>query len=177
MSTVFNSLQVAVLATLLTGCGLTQTVTDSTTATTKAIFYKQVKTLHLDVSGRAAMNVDETNMKALSVPTLVRVYQLRDSRAFERVSYDKLLSDDDSALIADLLDKQTLVIKPEEGAQLNAPLDKDAKFVAVVALFREPDIGTNTWRVTLSRDDLDPDRARVIELGDNRLNLRPLAKD
>jgi type VI secretion system protein VasD len=35
----------------------------------------------------------------------------------------------------------------------------------------------NNWRLTLTRDDLDPDRPRVIELGDNRLTLRPLAKD
>lgn len=33
----------------------------------------------------------------------------------------------------------------------------------------------NTWRLTLARDDLDPDRARVIELGNNRLTLQPLA--
>lgn len=34
------------LATLLTGCGLTQKVTDGTVAVTKSIFYRQVKTLH-----------------------------------------------------------------------------------------------------------------------------------
>jgi type VI secretion system protein VasD len=26
----------------------------------------------------------------------------------------------------------------------------------------------NTWRVVLSRDDLDPDKARIIEAGNNR---------
>jgi type VI secretion system protein VasD len=57
------------------------------------------------------------------------------------------------------------------------PLDKDARFVTVVALFRNPDVQMNTWRLTLNRDDLDPDRARVIELGDNQLTLRALARD
>ena len=33
---------------LLTGCGLTQTVTDGTVSITKSIFYKKIKTLHLD---------------------------------------------------------------------------------------------------------------------------------
>lgn len=33
---------------MLAGCGLTQKVTDGTVAVTKSIFYKQVKTLHLD---------------------------------------------------------------------------------------------------------------------------------
>jgi type VI secretion system protein VasD len=44
-------------------------------------------------------------------------------------------------------------------------------------LFRHPDVQRNTWRLTLNRDDLDPDRARVIELGDNQLTLRALARD
>ncbi|MDE1166421.1 MAG: type VI secretion system lipoprotein TssJ [Pseudomonas sp.] len=166
----------AVLATL-GGCGLAQTVSDGTSSTAKAVFYKQVKTLHLDFSARAALNTDATDMRALSVPTLVRVYQLRDSKAAGQATYDRLLADDDQLLASALLDKRSVVVKPEEGAQLNVPLDKDAQFVTVVALFRSPDTQLNTWRLTLARDDLEPDRARVIELGDNRLTLRPLAKD
>ncbi len=53
----------------------------------------------------------------------------------------------------------------------------DAEFVTVVALFRTPDTQLNTWRLTLRRNDLDPDQPRVIELGDNRLTLRPLVKE
>ena len=45
------------LAILLGGCGLTQKVVDGTASTAHAIFYKQVKTLHLDFTGRAAMNL------------------------------------------------------------------------------------------------------------------------
>ncbi|HEX8595555.1 MAG TPA: type VI secretion system lipoprotein TssJ [Pseudomonas sp.] len=175
--TVFNSLLVVVSAVLLGGCGLMQSVTEATSSTAKTVFYKQVKDLHLDFSGRAAANTDATNMNALSVPTLVRVYQLRDSKGFERASYDKLLGKDDDVLIGDVLDKRSVVVKPEQGAQLNVPLDKDTQFVAVVGLFRQPDNQTNTWRLTLTRDELDPDRARLIELGDNQLTLRPLVKD
>ncbi|VVO04159.1 type VI secretion system lipoprotein TssJ [Pseudomonas fluorescens] len=175
--TFFKSSMLAAIGALLGGCGLTQTVTDSTTSTAKAIFYKQVETLHLDFSGRAAMNTDVANMGALSVPTLVRVYQLRDSKALEKATYDSLLSDDDSVLGVDLLDQRAMVVKPGEGAQLNVPMDKNAQFVAVVALFRQPDTRMHTWRLTMARDDLEPDRARVIELGDNRLALRPLAKE
>ncbi|AZE54582.1 putative lipoprotein [Pseudomonas synxantha] len=174
--TVFNLVKVALLGALLSGCGLAQTVTDGTASMAKAIFYKQVKTLHLDFSGRAAMNTDVTDMSGLSVPTLVRVYQLRDNKAVDKATYDSMLSDADNLLRADLLDQHALVIKPEEGAQLNVPLNKNAQFVTVVALFRTPDTQKNTWRLTLTRDDLDPDRARVIELGNNRLTLQPLAE-
>lgn len=166
-----------VMFVALGGCGLAQTVADGTASTTKAIFYKQVKTLHLDFSARTALNTAATDMSALSVATLVRVYQLRDSKAVEQATYDGLLGDDNQLLASALLDKRSVVVKPEEGAQLNVPMDKDAQFVTVVALFRSPDTQLNTWRLTLPRDDLDPDRARVIELGDNRLTLRPLVKD
>lgn len=174
---VFNLLKVAVLAALLGGCGLTQTVSDATTSTYKAIFYKQVKTLHLDFSGRAAMNTDVTDMSGLSLPTVVRVYQLRDDKTLAKATYDLVLSDADNLLRADLLSQQALVVKPGEGAKLDVPLDKAAQFVSVVALLRAPDTQLNTWRLTLTRDELDPDKARLIELGNNRLTLQPLAQD
>ncbi|WP_226503053.1 type VI secretion system lipoprotein TssJ [Pseudomonas sp. MWU16-30317] len=174
---VFNLLQLTVLSALLGGCGLTQTVTDTSTSTAKAIFYKQVKTLHLDLTGRAALNTDMTNMTGLSVPTLVRVYQLRDNKIVDRATYDNLLNNADNLLRTDLLDQHTVLIKPGEGAQMDVPLNRDAQFVTVVALYRTPDTQENTWRLTLSRIDLEPDRARVIELGNSRLTLQPLTKE
>jgi type VI secretion system protein VasD len=168
---------VAMFGALLAGCGLTQTVSDATTSTARSVFYKKVKTLHLDFSGRASSNTEASEMTALSVPTLVRVYQLRDEKAFERADYEKLAGNDEDALIGDLLDRQSVVMKPEQGEKLDVPMHSDARFIAIVALLRQPDTKTNAWRLTLTRDDLDPDQPRVIELGDNRLTLRPLVKD
>lgn len=175
--TAINPLMIVALAALLAGCGLTQSASDSTASIGRAMFYKQVKTLHLDLNARVATNTDGADMNGLSVPTLVRVYQLRDDKKLQRAAYDSLLGNDDNVLASDLLDTRAVVVKPGEGMQLNVPMDKDARFISVVALFRLPDTERNTWRLTLSRDDLEPDRARVIELGDNRLTLRPLAKE
>ncbi|MCQ3032702.1 type VI secretion system lipoprotein TssJ [Pseudomonas syringae] len=175
--TLCNSLMLVAFGALLGGCGLTQSVSDSTSSTASAIFYKQVKTLHLDFSARASLNTENAQMNALSVPTMVRIYQLRSEKAVERADYDKLISNDESALIGDLLVKHSVVVNPEQGAKLSVPLDPDANFVAVVGLFRNPDTQMNTWRLTLTRDDLDPDVARVIELGDNQLKLRPLVNE
>jgi type VI secretion system protein VasD len=69
------------------------------------------------------------------------------------------------------------VVKPGAGAQLSVPMDPQARVVALVALFRSPDAQLDTWRLMLTRDDLDPDRARLIEMRDNQLTLRPLAKE
>lgn len=160
-------------AVALGGCGMFQGIADGTRDTAHSVFYKQVKTLHLDFSGRSALNTDFQDMNTLSVPALVRVYQLRDPKALEKASYEELLDDSRKALGADLLDQRAVVVTPEQGAQLSMPMHKDARHVAMVALFRFPEPHATTWRLVLQRDDLDPDQARVIDLGDNHLSLRP----
>ncbi|WP_152223646.1 type VI secretion system lipoprotein TssJ [Pseudomonas sp. SCB32] len=156
---------------LLSGCGLTQRAVDGGSSIAHGIFYKQVKVLHLDFNARTALNTSSADMSALSVSTLVRIYQLKDDKALDKADYPSLLSNSSSVLAEDLLDEHWLVLKPGEGAQLNAALANETKFVAVVALFRAPDRQEGNWRLILARDELDPDYPRVIELGDNRLNL------
>lgn len=171
--TVFKPLILTALGVVLSGCGLTQTVTEATTSTAKAVFYKQVTTLRLDFSGRPAMNTDAVNSNALAVPTLVRVYQLRDAKAVQAATYENLLKDSNIVLQADLLDERSVVVLPGEGAQLAVAMDKAAQYVAVVALFRHPDSQQATWRLLLTRDDLDPDRPLLIDLQGNTLSQRP----
>jgi type VI secretion system protein VasD len=156
----------------LSGCGLTQSVVDGTGSVAKAIFYKQIKTLYLDFSARASLNTDETDMTALSVPTMVRVYQLRDGSKVEKATYQRLLTDGETLLREDLLSWREVVVKPGGGAQLDMPMEKEAKCVAVVGLFRSPDTVKNTWRIIIPREQLDPDSPRVIELGENTLSLK-----
>ncbi|MDF3934176.1 type VI secretion system lipoprotein TssJ [Pseudomonas citronellolis] len=169
-------LAMATLSLLLGGCGLTQRVVDGSSSVARGVFYKQVKVLHLDFSARAALNTDATDMSALSVSTLVRVYQLKDRKTLDKADYPGLLNDGASALGADLLDERQVVVKPGEGAQLNVPLAEEAQFVAVVGLFRSPNRADGSWRLVIARDELDPDRARLVELGDNALSLLPLAE-
>src|ERR1051325_3347746 len=65
---------------MLTGCGLTQSVSDVTVAVTKSIFYKQIKTLHLDLRAREAVN---SNAGGVPLSTVVRIYQLKDRKTFD----------------------------------------------------------------------------------------------
>lgn len=175
--TVSKRLAFALLSATTGGCGLLHSVAEHTASTSRAIFYKPVTTLHLDFNGRAALNTDTADMSGLSVPTLVRVYQLSDSAPLHRLSYDNLALQGAQALHDNLLSERSLVIKPGEGAQLSVPLEPGTQFVAVVALFRAPDLDADSWRLTLSRSELDADLPRVVELADNRLALRPLVQE
>jgi type VI secretion system protein VasD len=156
---------------VLAGCGLTQTVTDGAVDVTKSIFYKKIKVLHLDFTPRAAANADG---EQVPLATMVRVYQLKDSKALESADYPLLLRDGDGVLKEDLLESTSLLVMPQGSRSLNMPMHEEAKFVAVVALFNRPDQTDNRWRLLLTRNDLDPDYPRVIELGDGKLNLLPV---
>lgn len=170
-------LPLLLLPALLTGCGLTQSVSDGTSSAMKSIFYKQVKTLHLDVTARQALNTDGQENTSLSEPLMVRVYQLKDRKTFDKTVYQQLLTQGDDAPGTEILASRSLVVKPGEDASLDIPMDEKAQFVAVVGLFRQPDMAKNDWKLVLARDDLDPDNPRVIEAGHNRLTLQPLKDD
>ncbi|WP_212409775.1 type VI secretion system lipoprotein TssJ [Erwinia sp. E602] len=156
---------------LLAGCGLTQKVTDGTVAVTKSIFYKQVKTLHLDIRAREAVN---SNAGGVALSAVVRIYQLKDRKTFDSTDYPSLFATDSQAIKADLLAEKDIRLQPGGAVAINMPMEEGAQFVAVAGMFMAPDQANNTWRVVLSREDLDPDKARVIEAGNNQLTLIPL---
>ena len=85
---------------ILAGCGLTQKVTDGTVAVTKSIFYKQIKTLHLDIRAREAVN---SNAGGVALSTVVRIYQLKDRKTFDTTDYPSLFKADSQAIKADLM--------------------------------------------------------------------------
>ncbi|PLR19363.1 type VI secretion system lipoprotein TssJ [Pantoea endophytica] len=161
---------------LLGGCGLQQKVTDGSVAAFDAIFYKQIKTLHLDFSARESLNSDSREHNPLSQPVMVRVFQLSERKAFDGAVYQQLTGDAADVLKAELLADRDVVLTPGGDVSLNMPMEKEAKFVAVVALFQQPDMAKNSWRLVLERNDLDPDKARVIELSSNSLRLITEAK-
>lgn len=171
----FASLQrcasLMLLTALLTGCGLTQAVSDGIVSATKAIFYKKIKVLHLDFEPRAAANADESQTP---LSTMVQVYQLKDRQKVDAADYQKLLRDADTTLKEDIVTSKSLLVMPKGSVTLNMPMNEDAKYVAVVGLFNRPDMRNNTWKLVLSRDDLDPDKPRTIQLNSTGLILMPV---
>lgn len=165
------------LAFSLAGCGVTQSITDGTKSAFNVVFYKKIKVLHLDFTAREALNTDSRESNSLSEPVIIRVYQLKDRKIFDKTVYQQLLKDGETILKADLLSSRDVVVKPGGDANLNMPMEADARFVAVVGLFRHPDMVNNTWKLVIGRVDLDPDKPRILEAGNNHLTLQPLKDD
>ncbi len=108
---------------------------------------------------------------------MVRVYQLKDRKTFDKTLYQQLLKDGETILKADLLATRDVVVKPGGDANLDMPMEENARFVAVAGLFRHPDMLDNGWKQVLKREDLDPDKPRILEAGNNHLRLQPLKDD
>lgn len=100
------------LALCLSGCGLTQRVSEGTKSAFNAVFYKKINTLHLDFTAREALNTDARENHSLSEPVVVRIYQLKDRQTFDRLVYQQLLEEGDILLAADLLASRDVVIGP-----------------------------------------------------------------
>ncbi len=162
------------LALCLSGCGLTQRVSEGTKSAFNAVFYKKINTLHLDFTAREALNTDARENHSLSEPVVVRIYQLKDRQTFDRLVYQQLLEEGDILLAADLLASRDVVIVPE-GTPVSICRWKRRRFVAVVGLFRHPDTQRNTWKQVLAREELDPDKPRIFTAEHNQLRLRPEA--
>lgn len=168
-----NSVLALTLAFSLPGCGLSQRVTGGAKAAVTTIFYKKVDVLHLDFTAREALNTDARENNTLPEPVVIRVWQLKDRKTFDRLVYQQLLNEGETLLESDLLASRDVVLKPGGAAILDMPLHDEARYVAIAGLFRHPDLDKNTWKQVLERKALNPDKARVLVAGTNTLTLLP----
>lgn len=150
---------------LLSACGAWQAVSDTTSRTYHAVFFKQVKVLDIDLAARDALNPDDAG-RATSVA--VRVYQLRDRKLFDGASYDDLLKKDRTVLAQDLQDSMATVLNPGASASLSQPMKANSKYVAVVAFYRNPGTG-NGWKYVIEKKKLDADKPLKLEMVDQLL--------
>lgn len=162
---------VLLLSGLLFGCGAFQSITEGTADVARAIFIKRINTLRLDFTARAELNPGDGGVPA---SLMIRVYQLDKLDNIEQASYQSLLEDDVKTLGADLLARSELVLHPSAAVSLDVPMKKEARFVAVVGLFRQPDLDKGSWKTIVKRDELDADKPRLLIASDDAIKLAPL---
>jgi type VI secretion system protein VasD len=152
---------------LLSGCGAWQSVSDASSNAYRAVFFKQVKVLDVDLTARAALNPDDAG-RPTSVA--VRVYQLKDRKMFDAASYDDLLKNDRTVLAQDLQANMSATVRPGASSSLSQPMQRETKYVAVVALYRAPG-SAEDWKRVVEKKRLDPDKPLRIGLTSNRLEM------
>lgn len=162
------SLATAILsAVVLAGCGVAQAVGDGTVDAAKWAFTTQVKTMNVDLSGRASLNAD---VQGQSLSTVVRFYQLKDAKTFAQLNYLQLQSDDLNLLKADLLATKDVVLRPDASASIVEPMNEAAQVVGVVAFFRDPGQDA-AWKLAIPKKQWKKTDPVKIEVNGNQLVL------
>ncbi|RKT13432.1 type VI secretion system protein VasD [Paraburkholderia sp. RAU2J] len=150
---------------LLSACGAWQSVSDSTSSAYHSVFFKQIKVLDVDLTARAGLNPDDAGR---STSLAVRVYQLKDRKLFDGVSYDDLLKNDRTVLAQDLQASMAAVVNPGASVSLSQPMQADTKYVAIVAFYRNPGKGDG-WKYTITKKKLSADAPLKLTLMDQEL--------
>ena len=149
----------------LAGCGAWQSVSDGTASAYNAVFHKSVRTLDIDLSARASLNSGSGD-QPYSVS--VRIYQIRDRKAFDAASYDDLVQNDRTVLAQDLQDMASAVVTPGGAVNVSQPMRADTQYVAVVAFFRDAGGATN-WRRVFPKNALSADDPLRLQLAGSDL--------
>lgn len=162
-----HRIAITLTAIALTGCGVGQAIKDNTVDAAKWAFTTQVKTMNLDLTSRASLN---PNGAGQSLSTVVRIYQLKDAKTFDKLDYAQLQSNDLDALKPDLLATKDVVLRPNSSASVSEPMNEDAEFVGVVAFFREAGKDA-TWKLAIPKKQWKKTDPVRIEASGNQLQL------
>jgi len=161
----FRCCVAALFVLMLNGCGVGQSIKDSTVDAAKWAFTTQVKTMNLDLVSRASLNA---NGSGQSLSTVVRIYQLKTPQAFEKLNYAQLQTNDLAALKADVLSTRDVVLRPDSSASISDAMNDAAEYVGVVAFFRGK--GKNsTWKLLVPKAQWKQTDPVKIEVQDNSL--------
>ncbi|VWB17437.1 type VI secretion lipoprotein [Burkholderia lata] len=158
----------ALTVALLAGCGTWQSVKETTVDMTRAIFVAKIKQMNLVIESHSALN---QNDQGESLPVVMRVYQLKDAKVFERAAYVELIDDDRVLLSADLLGSQEVTLAPDATMRLSVPMEDDTHIVGIAGFFR--DQGGAEWQLTIPKSQWKKtDPVKLVVRG-NRMELVP----
>jgi len=119
----------AALAVLVSGCGLLGGGQPTP------------QPLRVQVTAAERLNPDD---QGASLPTLVRVYQLKSAARARSVELTDLLRDPKAALGEDLLSVEEVLLMPGQAIDKRLPRERDARAVLIAAVVRRP--VALTWR-------------------------------
>lgn len=79
------------------------------------------------------------NAKGASLATVVRIYQLKERKAFDSTDYPSLFASDSQAIKADLVAEKDIRLRHGESVTTDMPMEESAQVVAVAGMFMAPD--------------------------------------
>ncbi|MDN3380857.1 MULTISPECIES: type VI secretion system lipoprotein TssJ [unclassified Pseudoalteromonas] len=90
--------------------------------------------VELDITATDNLNLNQFDE---ALPVVLRVYQLSDIQSFKTATFEELWKSDKSVLANTLITLEERTINPAEKATIAFEQAENARFVAIVALFRD----------------------------------------
>jgi type VI secretion system protein VasD len=120
------------------GCGTPTRTARAPARTAQAIPTEPCKEPERKVvlRGSDRMNVDEFGQ---SLAVVVRVYQLRTAKTLEDAEFDHIWQHDRESLADDVISADEVTLAPTEVRVIRVKRSDEARYVAVIGLFRRPD--------------------------------------
>ncbi|MGL4603849.1 MAG: type VI secretion system lipoprotein TssJ [Iodobacter sp.] len=162
-------MQAAIITALLSGCGAIQTVTDTVTSVSKAVFIPQIKVLKIDLTARDELNTSQTGDAHTVV---VRIYQLKNRETFDGTEIGTLWNKDKEILKQDLVGISESIISPGSQKSLTEKMEPEADYIAIVA-FYENVPKDDKWKVVTPRLLMSSTEPLKFELVKNSLRALP----
>ncbi len=100
---------------------------------------------HAEIVASGELNPDTSGRAS---PVVLRLFQLREDGEFAGADFFALYDKEKEVLGASLISREEYVLSPGEDRKLDLPVSADARFIGVIAAFR--DIRSAQWRA-LSR--------------------------
>jgi type VI secretion system protein VasD len=120
-------------------------------------------TLSASLAASADVNPDPGGRPS---PVVVRVYELRNLKAFDSAGFFDIYEDAQTVLGPDMLNWSEVRLAPGESRQLNLQLHSDTRFLGVVAGYQA--IDDSRWRGSVS---ITPNQANAAVINLERLAL------
>lgn len=126
--------------------------------------------VRVDMTSTANLNTSE---KGEPLPVVVRVYQLEDARDFRNATFKALWKQDMRTLGDAALTRDELVLKPGHDHEIELNRKGQARYVGVMAVFRDPQ--EEGWRDVVPLPDgyvgRRMDQRVVVQLRGNSLEI------
>jgi type VI secretion system protein VasD len=113
------------------------------------------------------------NTQGIAEPLILTIYQLKTPMKFKQASYSDLLMNASQKLGDDLIDKESVEVKPSEKSTHAIQIDTDVKYIGIVASYR--DINTAIWRTVVVVPSASSKRSKFLPQNKNipiALNLQ-----
>jgi|GEM_PF-1719843 len=100
------------------------------------------------------------NTHGIAEPLILSIYQLKAPMKFKQATYSDLLLNTSQKLGDDLIDKESIEVRPAENASHTVQIDSDVKYIGIIASYRN--INNAIWRTVVTIPNIHDKKIKYL---------------